>query len=59
MSGGAAAGGGEAGRLGRAWCVSPGEWRNPRVCLEVVVECADASVSACAGEGGHGASVAR
>lgn len=52
--------GGGAGRLGRAWCVSPGEWRNPRVCLEVVVvKCANAGVSACAGEGGHGASVAR
>ncbi|XP_027628091.1 uncharacterized protein LINC01750 [Tupaia chinensis] len=41
------------GRRGRAWCVSPGEWRNPRVCLEVA-ECANAGVSACAGEGGHG-----
>lgn len=30
------------------------------MCLEVVVECAaDSGVSACAGEGGHGASVAR
>ncbi|XP_073905150.1 LOW QUALITY PROTEIN: uncharacterized protein [Castor canadensis] len=29
-----------------------GEWRNPRVCLEVV-ECADAGVSVCAGKGGH------
>ncbi|XP_011938781.1 PREDICTED: collagen alpha-1(III) chain [Cercocebus atys] len=41
------------GKRGRAWCVSPGEWRNPRVCLEVA-ECTDAGVSACASEGGHG-----
>ncbi|KAI5243695.1 Triple Functional Domain Protein [Manis pentadactyla] len=31
----------------------PGEWRTPRVCLEVA-ECADSGVSACAGEGGPG-----
>lgn len=30
----------------------PGRVRNPRVCLKVV-KCADAGVSACAGEGGH------
>ena len=42
-----------AGRRGRAWCVSPGRWRNPRVCLEVA-ECADASEGACASEGGQG-----
>ncbi|XP_037853248.2 uncharacterized protein [Chlorocebus sabaeus] len=43
------------GKRGRAWCVFPGEWRNPRVCLEVA-ECTDAGVSACASEGGHGGS---